>query len=99
MFVIYNSDINRVPIKVWSEKGYMEEECIKQIENAALEKFSTEDVLKDLDRLGVILGKNNKNDVAEECSRAYKDIDFVISQELDLIKPIKKLKTIGVVKG
>ncbi len=38
-------------------------------------------------------------DVAEEYKGAYKDIDFVISQELDLVKPIKKLKTIGVVKG
>jgi len=48
---------------------------------------------------GVILGKADIKDVAEECKGAYKDIDFVISQELDLVKPIKKLKTIGVVKG
>jgi tRNA-splicing ligase RtcB len=66
---------------------------------AALEKFTTQEVMEDLNEQGVVLGKHNKKDVAEECRGSYKDIDFVISQELDLIKPIKKLKTIGVVKG
>jgi tRNA-splicing ligase RtcB len=47
----------------------------------------------------VILGKQNKKDVSEESRFAYKDIEFVIGQELDLIEPIKKLKTIAVVKG
>jgi len=29
----------------------------------------------------------------------YKDIDFVLSQQLDLVRPVKRLKTLGVVKG
>lgn len=66
---------------------------------AALEKFTPNEVIEELNSDGVILGKTDIKDVAEECKGAYKDIDFVISQELDLVKPIKKLKTIGVVKG
>lgn len=61
--------------------------------------FSVEEVIVDLKKCGVVLGKNNKNDVAEESRFSYKDIDAVIANELDLIKPIKKLQTIGVVKG
>jgi tRNA-splicing ligase RtcB len=39
-------------------------------------------------------------EILEKESRfAYKDIDFVISQQLDLIEPVKKLKTIAVIKG
>lgn len=61
--------------------------------------FSVESVMNDLKSSGVILGKNNKSDVAEESRYAYKNIDDVISNELDLITPTKKLRTIGVVKG
>ncbi|NLY55222.1 MAG: RtcB family protein [Firmicutes bacterium] len=61
--------------------------------------YRMEEVLKDLKSRGVVLGKNQKSDVAEECVWAYKDIDTVINNELDLIKPIMKLKTIAVVKG
>lgn len=61
--------------------------------------FSVEMVMNDLKNCGVVLGKNNKSDVAEESRYAYKDIDTVISNELDLIAPTKKLRTIGVVKG
>lgn len=81
MFVIYNSDINRVPINVWLTD-------IKDIEISCLDQANN------LSRLPFVF-----KHVAEECRGSYKDIDFVISQELDLIKPIKKLKTIGVVKG
>ena len=45
------------------------------------------------------LGKSNKKDVAEECRFAYKEIEKVIENQVDLITPIKKLKTIGVIKG
>jgi tRNA-splicing ligase RtcB len=66
---------------------------------AARREFSVESVMQDLKERDVILGKVKKRDVAEEFRMAYKDIDFVIGQELDLIKPIKKLKTIAVLKG
>jgi len=67
--------------------------------NQAKKQFPVEKTITDLKELGVILGKQNKKDVSEESRFAYKDIDFVIGQELDLIEPIKKLKTIAVIKG
>lgn len=65
----------------------------------AKKQFPVEKTIADLKELGVILGKQNKKDVSEESRFAYKDIEFVIGQELDLIEPIKKLRTIAVVKG
>ncbi len=61
--------------------------------------FSTEQVILDLRERQVVLGKHKKNDVAEECRFAYKDIDMVMEQQKDLVKPLKKLRTVGVVKG
>lgn len=58
-----------------------------------------EEVIVDLKEQGVVLGKRKKNDVAEECRFAYKDIDEVMAQQQDMVTPIRKLKTVGVVKG
>jgi len=66
---------------------------------AAMKNFSVEQVMVDLKNQGVILGKNKKSDVAEESRFAYKDIDEVMANQSDLVTPISKLKTIGVVKG
>lgn len=65
----------------------------------AMAQFSAEEVMVDLQKQGVVLGKANKKDVAEESRFAYKDIDEVMENQKDLVKPIKQLKTIGVVKG
>ncbi len=65
----------------------------------AMEAFSTEQVILDLREHQVVLGKHKKNDVAEECRFAYKDIDMVMEQQKELVKPLKKLRTVGVVKG
>ena len=65
----------------------------------AVQAFSVEKVMVDLKEQGVVLGKRKKNDVAEECRFAYKDIEQVMAQQLDLVTPIRKLKTVGVVKG
>lgn len=67
--------------------------------SGAMKAFSVEQVMVDLKEQGVILGKQKKNDVAEECRFAYKDIDMVMENQKDLVKPVKKLKTVGVVKG
>lgn len=58
-----------------------------------------DDTIFDLESSGIFLGKTRKRDLGEEARFAYKDIDFVIANELDLIKPIRKLETLGVVKG
>lgn len=67
--------------------------------SGAMAAFTTEQVMVDLKEQGIVLGKHKKNDVAEECRFAYKDIDMVMEQQKDLVTPIRKLKTVGVVKG
>lgn len=71
----------------------------KYSRTGAKDAFSVEMVMNDLKASGVILGKHNKNDVAEEARFAYKDIDMVMDNQTDLVEPVKKLFTIGVVKG
>ena len=65
----------------------------------AMERFSVESVMLDLKERNVVLGKNSKKDVPEECRFAYKDIDTVMENQKELTAPIKKLFTVGVVKG
>ena len=65
----------------------------------AMAKFTAEQVMCDLKQQGVTLGKHNKGDVAEESRFAYKDIDEVMENQKDLVKAVKRLKTVGVVKG
>lgn len=65
----------------------------------AMAAFSCEEVILDLQKQGVILGKKGKADVAEESRFAYKDIEEVMDCQQDLVVPVRRLKTIGVVKG
>ena len=65
----------------------------------AMAAFRCEEVILDLERQGVVLGKKGKADVAEESRFAYKDIEEVMENQKDLVIPLKRLKTIGVVKG
>lgn len=66
---------------------------------AAVQTFPVDKVMCDLKEQNVILAKHNKSDVAEESRFAYKNIEQVIDNERDLTEPIKKLFTVGVVKG
>lgn len=66
---------------------------------AAKKEYSVDEVMNDLNNAGVVLGKRSKKDVAEECRFSYKNIEEVIENEKDLVTPIKKLSTLGVVKG
>ncbi len=63
------------------------------------ESYSAQSVIKDLRQFDVTLGIHDNADVIEECRWAHNDIDAVLAQERDLVKPVKKLKTIGVIKG
>ena len=65
----------------------------------AMEKFSVQSVMDDLNAQGVVLGKHNKQDVAEESRFAYKDIDTVMASQTDCVRPVKRLKTVAVIKG
>lgn len=65
----------------------------------AVETFSVESVICDLKAEGVVLAKHKKSDVAEESRFAYKNIDEVMANQQDLTEPVKRLFTVGVVKG
>ncbi len=65
----------------------------------AMEAFTCEQVMVDLKKQGVVLGKSRKSDVAEECRFAYKDIEKVMENQQDLVETVMRLKTVGVVKG
>lgn len=71
----------------------------KYTRRGAIEAHSVEEVMVDLKDKNVYLGKHNKEDVAGESRFAYKNIDDVMENQKDLIEPVKKLKTVGVVKG
>ena len=51
-----------------------------------------------LEAQGIIHAINSQDDM-QEASGAYKDIDAVIANELDLIKVKTRLRPIAVVKG
>ncbi len=65
----------------------------------AAQTFSAQEVQQDLQKQGIIVGTKNPQGIVDEYRKAYKDIDFVLQNELDLVTPIKKLQTIAVVKG
>lgn len=66
---------------------------------AAMDKFSVESVIVDLKKQNVVLAKNKKTDVAEESRFAYKDINEIMANQTDLTEPVKRLFTVGVIKG
>jgi tRNA-splicing ligase RtcB len=45
------------------------------------------------------MGTPNKGKIADEYRWAYKDIDQVLGNERDLVRPVMKLKTVAVIKG
>ncbi len=64
------------------------EECDKAMEGVVYDRWNK-----------VRRGKEKGRYDLSEAPQAYKDIDTVIESELDLIKPLVKLKPLGVVKG
>lgn len=65
----------------------------------AMRQFTAQAVIEEMKANDIELYKVKKADVAEECAQAYKDIDQVMKDSENLIKPLVKLKPIGVVKG
>ena len=65
----------------------------------AVKSFAVDKVMCDLKEQNVVLAKHNKSDVAEESRFAYKNINEVMANQQDLTEPVKKLFTVGVVKG
>lgn len=66
----------------------------------AVRQFTPEEVEEDLARQGVLaFGRRTRREVPEEYRKAYKDIDEVMRNSLELIKPILRLRTLAVIKG
>jgi tRNA-splicing ligase RtcB len=73
-------------------RSLTKEECDEAMEGIVFDRWSR------LRRFGRIKKGSNLFDLAES-PLAYKNIDEVIQSELDLIKPLVKLRPLGVVKG
>ena len=54
--------------------------------------------IKRMDDMGIVHGMRHQN-YLDEATGAYKDINLVIQQQLDLIKVLVKLKPLAVIKG
>jgi tRNA-splicing ligase RtcB len=67
--------------------------------HAARAQKTSDQVYRDMERLGVQLLCSEPKAVAEEAAFAYKDIDEVMAASTDLIRPITRLTPLGVVKG
>ena len=65
---------------------------------AAVKTLSLEDEVKKLDDQGIVHAIRSQRDL-EEAAGAYKDIEQVISNELDLVKIRTRLLPIAVIKG
>jgi tRNA-splicing ligase RtcB len=62
-------------------------------------QFRYKDVLKDLEEMEITLGTPDRSKITDECRWAYKEIDQVIANESDLVKPVMKVKTVAVIKA
>jgi tRNA-splicing ligase RtcB (3'-phosphate/5'-hydroxy nucleic acid ligase) len=60
---------------------------------------SSAEVLDEMAALGVELHSGDPATVAEEAPFAYKDIESVMANSADLVRPLRRLTPLGVVKG
>jgi tRNA-splicing ligase RtcB len=67
--------------------------------HAARAQKTSDQVYRDMEKLGIALYCSAPKDVAEEAAFAYKDIDEVMAASADLIRPVTRLVPLGVVKG
>jgi tRNA-splicing ligase RtcB (3'-phosphate/5'-hydroxy nucleic acid ligase) len=67
--------------------------------NQAKRLKSSEDVFAEMAGWGIELVSNEPKTAAEEASFAYKDIDAVMAASADLVRPVTRLRPLGVVKG
>ena len=65
----------------------------------AMRQHSCQEVLEGMKQKGITLCKPNKEDVASECGKAYKNIDEVMDNQAEIVDIVHKLTPIGVIKG
>jgi tRNA-splicing ligase RtcB len=67
--------------------------------NEARRRRTSEQVFAEMAELGVELFSGEPRTAAEEAPFAYKDIDAVMAASADLVRPVLRLRPLGVVKG
>jgi tRNA-splicing ligase RtcB len=69
--------------------------------SAAKKQFPHEDVIRDMDRQGIVIRATTKTGVTEEAPGAYKDVDDVVAvvDAVGIARKTVRLKPLGVVKG
>jgi tRNA-splicing ligase RtcB len=67
--------------------------------NAARRAKSSEEVFAEMAAWGIEFISNEPRTAAEEAAFAYKDIDSVMALSADLVRPVSRLRPLGVVKG
>lgn len=66
---------------------------------AAKRTIPVERILREMEEKGVAIYTDYLKDLPEECSEVYKDIDYVMEQQKDLVKVVTELKPVAVLKG
>jgi tRNA-splicing ligase RtcB (3'-phosphate/5'-hydroxy nucleic acid ligase) len=66
---------------------------------AARKSKTSAEVYAEMGVLGVVLQSGDPKTVAEEAAFAYKDIEAVMAASASLVRPAKRLKPLGVLKG
>jgi len=67
--------------------------------NEARRRKTSEEVFAEMSALGVEFLSGEPRTAAEEAPFAYKDIDLVMAASADLVRPVLRLRPLGVVKG
>lgn len=67
--------------------------------NAAKRAKTSAEVFAEMAAWGIELISNEPRTAAEEAAFAYKDIESVMAQSADLVRPTTRLRPLGVVKG
>lgn len=67
--------------------------------NAAKRLKRSDEVFAEMAAWGIEFISNEPKTAAEEAAFAYKDIESVMAQSADLVRPVTRLRPLGVVKG
>jgi tRNA-splicing ligase RtcB len=67
--------------------------------NAAKRAKTSAEVFEEMAAWGIEFISNEPRTAAEEAAFAYKDIESVMAQSADLVRPVTRLRPLGVVKG
>jgi tRNA-splicing ligase RtcB len=67
--------------------------------NAAKRAKTSAEVFAEMAAWGIEFISNEPKTAAEEAAFAYKDIESVMAQSADLVRPVTRLRPLGVVKG